>query len=158
VRNQWNQQAQKSFRGLSGSSECAIVSSLQDTRSMGEVSASQSSKLNAEQENYGTVVAVSTTDGDGQSIIPQEVVQQISESISSTSTGEIAQTLQPLVPITDQSQGKEDYPKCFVHIQPCYPFGIANVDEKMLVVTPDDDISLYEDAVVSTPRIFLFLM
>lgn len=59
-----------------------------------------------------------------------------------------ARSLQPLEHIVGSTPSK-DVQKCFVHIKPCYPFGIANVDEQMLVVTPDDDLSLYEDAVVS---------
>lgn len=60
-----------------------------------------------------------------------------------------ARSLQPLEPIVGSTPVK-DYPKCFVHIKPCYPFGMANVEEQMLVVTPEDNLSLYEDAVVST--------
>jgi hypothetical protein len=118
---------------------------MQTSEDMGEVSSSSGSpkdKLMIFPENYDTVHN-NNNGNDGQHTETQDE-NGLSESTTSTSTH--APGLQPLVPIAG-SQVK-DYPKCFVHIQPCYPFGMANVDEKMLVITPDDDLSLYEDAVV----------
>lgn len=80
---------------------------------------------------------------DGQQLVSQV---EVNGTATASSPSTPARGLQPLVPIAG-SQGK-DYPKCFVQLQPCYPFGLANVDEKMIVVTPDDDQSLYADAVV----------
>lgn len=119
---------------------------MQNSEDMGEVSASSGSQMDKVKvfpEDYDISTAGNSTGDDGHQPIPQEKDKSVSESSTP------ARALQPLVPIAG-SQAKDYTKACFVQIQPCYPFGMANVDEKMLVVTPDDDLSRYADALVST--------
>ena len=118
---------------------------MQTSEDLGEASASTSPKdqLMIFPEDYHTTTG---NEDNEQDPISQDDAHMLPESPASSSTTPTRE-LQPLVPIVG-TQAK-DHLKCFVHIQPCYPFGMANIDERMLVVTPDVVTSLYEDAVVS---------
>jgi hypothetical protein len=115
---------------------------MQGSADMDDVAASSSSQKDKGMifpENYDTSMS------NNNNYPEQQLLFQGGESLQLESHAP-ATELQPLVPIAG-SQVK-DYPKCFVQIQPCYPFGMANLEEKMLVITPDDNLSLYADAVV----------
>lgn len=90
-----------------------------------------------------------TTIGDVATLSTNEQSLTILEHIT-VNNGHSAQSHKSIASSSTVHSKEEQYPKCFVHIPICCPFGIANADERMLVVTPEDDFSLYEDAVVST--------
>lgn len=128
-------------------------SGMEATGGMGEaVSTAMGGVLDSPRSNEGDAGACASSSSNGD--VPEAPVEESNLVVTTNGTEH-----QPLVPIvgspTGQAKGS-GYPKCFVQVPLCCPFGMPNVDEEMLVVTPEDDFSIYADAVVCT-IIFLSL-
>lgn len=78
---------------------------------------------------------------------PAEIKQHILDVAASVPQPQPLEHIVGSTPSKQNNKG-ESIDKSCMNMPLCYPWGMPNVEEQMIVVTPDDDISLYQDAVV----------
>jgi hypothetical protein len=126
---------------------------------MGEVVSAVMGAGAPQEEEVGCASPNGKVEGDGKEVeevlddaiasISPEIKQHISDMAASVPQQQSMEHIVSANPPQRNNNNKDkNSDKSFVQTPLCYPFGMPNVEEQMLVVNPEDDASLYQDAVV----------